>query len=190
MGKDVRLLDLDPQGTVREAVEVRIEEGITPALKVETRSDNPLPTLRDYPGEVVIDVGTEDLDIMRTALRMADRIVVPVPPSQADVWATQRFISQILLAQGKKMPTILLFINRADTHPAIRESDETEAILRQLPNTTVLPCRIGQRMAFRRSFSEGQAVFELAPLSSKAAQEFKELALLLYPECAATERTA
>ena len=95
---------------------------------------------------------------------MADRIVVPVPPSQADIWSTQRFIRFVESVCGRdNMPDIMGFINRADTHRAVRESDEAAAALVSLP--IVQKPRLCQRTVFRRSFSEGLAVFELDPRS-------------------------
>ena len=74
-----------------------------------------------------------------------------------------------------------MFINRADTHPGMRESDETLEALKTLSGIKVLEARIHQRTAYRRSFSEGVAVFEQSK-TSKATIEFLELAKQLYPE--------
>lgn len=181
-GKEVRLLDLDPQGTIRDVADVRDELAVDPTITVLTMEDDPFYDIRQFKGEVIIDVGTEDLETMRKALSLAHRVLVPVPPSQADVWSTQRFLSLILLARKKRLPEIILFINRGDTHPQVQETNETEDALCSLPDVTVLPHRLCQRTAFRRSFSEGQAVFELVSKSNKAAQEFQALARALYPD--------
>ena len=52
-----------------------------------------------------------------------------MPPSQADIWSTQRFLRFVDSVVGKRKPEILGFINRADTHHAVRESDEAAAAL-------------------------------------------------------------
>jgi chromosome partitioning protein len=121
-------------------------------------------------------------------LTAADRILIPVPPSQADVWATQRFLHIIgpdleaMKASGTQKT--MAFVNRADTNKSIRETHETEAALRMLPGIdVVLPQRLRLRTGFRRSLSEGLTVFEMWP-RSKAAQEFRTLAKALYPEMA------
>jgi chromosome partitioning protein len=79
----------------------------------------------------------------------------------------------------KNRPEILAFINRADTHPGVRETGEAEEALQMLPNIEALDTRLYTRTAFRRSFSEGLAVFEQDPMG-KAAREMKKLAKLLY----------
>jgi chromosome partitioning protein len=76
---------------------------------------------------------------------------------------------------------MLGFINRGDTHAAVRESDEAAAALVSLADIRFIKSRLAQRTVFRRSFSEGLAVFELDP-RSKGAQEWHALAAVLYPD--------
>ena len=77
-------------------------------------------------------------------------------------------------------PELYAFINRADTHHAIRESDEAAAALVSLAGVKYVKQRLCQRTVFRRSFSEGLAVFELEP-RGKGAREFYALTSALYP---------
>lgn len=177
-GFKVSLFDLDPQATLSDVLLVREEEGFEPMLSV---NNNVADVKKSEGVETLIDVGTADMDALEAAVRMADRILIPVPPSQADVWSTQRFIKIVTeaCASKPKQPELLAFINRADTNPSVRETLETEEVLTQLDDLKVVMARLGQRTAFRRSFSEGLAVFELEP-KSKAACEMNELATVLY----------
>lgn len=174
----VRLIDADPQATLSDVVEVRTEEGYKPPLKVEGAS-----ALNDQLGqnvdEVLIDVGTADMASLKKAIAMADRIVMPVPPSQADVWSAQRFITLAREAAGEAV-RIYAFINRADTHRAVRETDEAAAALVTLPGVEFVKIRLAARTLYRRSFSEGLAVFEMEN-RGKAAQEVRSLCAQLYP---------
>jgi chromosome partitioning protein len=160
---------------------VRHEEGHQPEIHVFRAADDPSELIKRHKGEILVDVGAANLWAMRQAVNMADRIVVPVTPSQADVWSTQRFLGIVgeALKDGHS-PEIWGFINRADTHSSVRETAETEKALAMLPGLLVQKVRLGQRTAFRRSFSEGLAVFELER-TGKAAQEFNRLAELLFP---------
>jgi chromosome partitioning protein len=178
-GREVKAFDLDPQRTLSDVAQVREEEGIDPALPVEA-VDMPSFAHAEHV-EVIIDVGAANLDGMREAIRHADRVIVPVPPSQPDVWATQRFLKIVADARDgvDNALEIITFVNRADTHHAMRESDDTEAALQQLPGITVLPLRLYQRTLYRRSMSEGMSVFELWR-GSKGADEFEALASALY----------
>ncbi len=181
--------DLDPQCTLSDVGEVRREEGYTPPLQVYKGDDNLASQLQYHPGEVLVDVGAANMEGMKLAISVADRVVIPVPPSQPDVWATQRFLSIVKEAVGdnEKQPEIKAFVNRADTHRAIRESDETEEALGMLPGVEVIPLRLCQRTLYRRSLSEGLGVFELAR-RSKAAEEFDDFACVLYPDYSSKKR--
>ena len=128
------------------------------------------------------------MDAMRQAIAVADRVLVPVPPSQPDVWATQRFLQIVKEAVSDgEGPELFAFVNRADTHCAVRESDETEAVLSQLPGIKLIPHRLYQRTIYRRSLSEGLGIFELSR-RSKAVDEFSVFAQSLYPELKTTSR--
>lgn len=180
-GEDVLAIDVDPQATLTDVAEVRSEEGYDPNIKVKGKTALH-PDAFDDVGEVLIDIGTADIESMKKAIELADRIVVPVPPSQADIWSTQRFIRFVESVRGREnLPDLMGFINRADTHRAVRESDEAAAALVSLPGIEFLKPRLCQRTVFRRSFSEGLAVFELDP-RSKGTREWNSLVSLLYPE--------
>ena len=120
------------------------------------------------------------MEALRLALKLCDRVVVPVPPSQADIWSTQRFIHLVESTVPQNTPKIMGFINRGDTHHSVRETNETAAALVSLPGIKYIKPRIATRTVFRRSFSEGLAVFELEP-RGKGAKEFFALAATLYP---------
>ena len=114
------------------------------------------------------------------AIRICSQIIIPVTPSQADIWATQRFLEIIKAERGKqRMPKIRAFINRADPHPRSRENAETFEALGMLGALKPLDAKLVQRLAFRRSFSEGLAVNELEP-AGKAASELDALAKEIY----------
>ena len=179
--------DLDPQCTFSDLAMLRKEEGYSPDLTIHSVRAVLQDQLLSHEGkEVIVDVGAANMAAMKEAMSAADRILIPVPPSQPDVWATQRFLHMlgadleaVKMNGGQKT---LAFINRADTNKTIRETSETEEALRMLPVIDdVLPQRLHMRTSFRRSLSEGLAVFEMWP-HSKAAEEFRELASALYPD--------
>lgn len=179
-GEKINAIDLDPQRTLTDVAEVRREEGYFPLFPVQTGGRDLLDGVNGKLGEVIIDIGTADMDAVKGAIAVADRIIIPVPPSQADIWSTQRFLGLIDKVATVKQPECCVFVNRADTHHSIRESDEAEEALEQLEGINLIRSRLHQRTAYRRSFSEGVGVFEVTP-SSKAAQEFLLFASLLYP---------
>lgn len=172
----VVVCDLDPQATTSDAFEIRNEEGYLPSI-------TPVHSLDDLGGiakntEVLVDVGMSDMDAVKAAIAKADRIVIPVAPSQADVWSTQRFLKLVRDVRDDTMD-VLALLNRSDTHRAVRETDEAAEALAMLDGVRVLESRLYMRTTYRRSFSEGLAVFEMEP-RSKAAKEVDALGKELY----------
>ena len=174
----VSVYDLDPQATITDALEIRSEDGHVPSIEPQ-HFVSQLGSEGKHT-EVIVDIGLSDNEAMTAALKRADRILIPIAPSQADVWSTQRFLK--IIANARKsgsQPEVLGFMNRSDTHTAVRETDDAFDALCGLDGLTMLEPRLYQRTAYRRSFSEGMAVFELDP-RSKAALEMESLGELLY----------
>ncbi len=184
-GQPVVAYDLDPQQTLMDVAEVRREEGYAPALQVYPPRESLLEDLNYHPENVhvLVDVGAANIDAMKQAIKTSDQIIIPVPPSQPDVWATQRFMDIVEDATGGQYPKMRAFVNRADTHCAVRESDDTEDAIKQIANIDLIPNRLFQRTIFRRSLSEGMAVFEMSK-RSKATDEFNTFAGSVFPELA------
>ena len=158
--------------------DIREEDEYEPRIAVSNSVDK-IKSAKEE--EILIDVGTADTDAMRKAISLTDRIIVPVPPSQADIWSTQRFIQMVRDICGKgNMPQMLGFVNRADTHKGVRETGEAEDAIKILPHIDLIEARLYQRTTYRRSFSEGLAVFELEP-KGKAAAEVNKFASIVYP---------
>ena len=185
-GRRVVGYDLDPQCTFSDLGMLRRELEIRPDLEIHSvRAVLKDQLLSHGDDEVLVDVGAANMAAMKEAMTAADRILIPVPPSQADVWATQRFLhivgQDLEAVKMNGQQQTIAFVNRADTNKSIRETHETEAALRMLPGIdVVLPQRLRMRTSFRRSLSEGLAAFEMWP-ASKAAEEFRILATALYP---------
>ena len=177
----VMVFDLDPQCTLIDVCDVRNEDGYEPTFEVSSNlaemETRVLDKKRKKP--IIADISVGNMPAMAKAISLADRILIPVQPSQADIWSTQRFLKIVRknINEDKK-PEILGFINRADTHIGIRETGEAECALQMMPGITPLGVRLYQRTAYRRSFSEGLSVFELDPMG-KASKEMQQLATML-----------
>lgn len=173
-GVDLALVDLDPQKTLSDLVAVRDEVGASPRLEVPVAALGP-PVAGRW---TLVDFGAADIARTSEIVPHADIVLVPVLPSQADIWATQRYL-KLIAAQRKPDGRIALFVNRADPIETSRETRETMGALHAMAgmcdNAIVLPAMLGRRVAFCRSLSEGQSVFELKK-ESKASKEFHAFA--------------
>ncbi len=177
----VMAFDLDPQCTLVDVCEVRVEDGFEPTFKVSTKLDELEQLAADEKRKqpIIVDMSASNMPAMERAIQLADRILIPVQPSQADIWSTQRFLKIVNGAMdANKKTEVLGFINRADTHIGVRETDEAEQALQMLQGIKAMDIRLYQRTAYRRSFSEGLGVFELDPMG-KASKEMKKLATML-----------
>jgi len=174
-GKSLRLFDLDPQQTLADVVEVRIEEEYEPILPFPEQRDALRSILEDTEtDEIIIDVSMSDQEALKEAIQLCDRIIIPVAPSQADIWSTQRFM-KLIKTTCKNKPEVIAVINRADTHPKVTETQEAEDAIDFLPGIERNKIRLHNRTAYRQSFAEGLSVFELLP-RSKASKELLKLA--------------
>ncbi len=180
----VHVFDLDPQATLIDTAEIRVEDGYEPLFEVSNDIEE-LEKLvnrgsKKKAPQLLADVSATNMPDLERAVSLAKRILIPVQPSQADIWSTQRFLKIVLETIDKRRkPEILGFVNCADTNLGVQETGEAEAALELLPDIRALNTRLYQRTAYRRSFSEGLAVFEQDPMG-KAAREMTELARLLY----------
>lgn len=176
----VKAFDLDPQCTLLDVSEVRIEDGYDPSFEVSTDLGELETLAKDKKNKqpIIVDMSATNMFAMEKAISLADRVLIPIQPSQADIWSTQRFLKIVNNNIDKKKTEVLGFLNRADTHIGVRETDEAEQALQMMQGIKPLGIRLHQRTAYRRSFSEGLAVFELDPMG-KASKEMKQLAILL-----------
>ena len=175
-GVNPALVDMDPLRTLSDLVAVREEIGAKPRLAPPSTM---LPPRGPQP--ILVDFGAGDLARIDAVAREADLALTPVLPSQADIWATQRYI-KLLLAHGKPGARIALFVNRAEARSNARETHETLAALKSMSDTshgvTALSETLGRRVAYCRSLSEGLGVFEMKG-QKKAAKEFGRFAGLV-----------
>jgi len=174
----IAVIDLDPQKTLTDAAALRTEEQFDPSVPVEAGAFQNV-TFPEDAEEIIIDVGTADLESFKQAIMIADRILIPVTPSQADIWSTQRFVRFLYKNTHGNPPESITFLNRVDTDETIHAPAEAAAALNTLPCIRLIPQRLSDHGVYRDSLSEGLAVFELEP-SSAASREFKALAESLF----------
>jgi chromosome partitioning protein len=91
-GRDVWLVDADPQGSASTAAMVRADADRAPILACSAYSEARTLGIQvrrqsaKYE-DVVIDVGGRDTEALRVALFLADTVLVPLQPRGLDVWA-------------------------------------------------------------------------------------------------------
>ena len=90
----VKAFDLDPQCTLVDVNEVRTEDGYEPNFDVSTDLAELEVLAKDKKRKqpIIVDMSATNMFAMEKAISLADRILIPIQPSQADIWSTQRFL--------------------------------------------------------------------------------------------------
>jgi chromosome partitioning protein len=182
-GKDVILIDADPQGSASEFVKVREDEGVTPTITcvsitgraVASEVRKLIPKCTD----IIIDAGGRDSAGLRSSLVVADILIVPFLAGQYDIWGVENMneLLEDALAVNPDMKTFSV-LNKMDTNPRIGLSTDATDVVTEMKNLQLMNVKIGYRVAYRRSAAEGRAVNELDKKDSKAIAEI----LALYKE--------
>lgn len=184
-GQDVLLVDTDSNvsstvwSSVREASERPNLPKITCMSKTGPSTGYDIAKLRDKFDTIIVDAGGRDSLELRAATMIADRMVIPVKPSQFDIW-TLTPMEQMLYdarARGNEALRPLVCVNLASPNPSLREDREVREYLRECHQTLgVAQTTIHERVSFRRAAREGVAVCELAAGdNAKAAHEIQAL---------------
>ena len=168
-GREVALLDSDPQGSLGRWFMTRFERetGLAGDLTFSTASawgvsyeSSKYQKTHDF---VLIDTPPKIDSDLRPALKASDVIVVPVTASQVDLWATEGVL-EMAAREGKRPLAVL---NRARSGTKLTTS--VMAALRGLdadPASAV----IANRVAYAEAMGTGQGVREYPGARLAAAE--------------------
>ena len=169
----VLLVDADPQGSALDWVAVRGEDVLFAAVGMPKAILHlELPKMVKDFDAVVIDGPPRIYEVARSAVMASDVVLIPVLPSQFDVWAAEESVKLLeQCAVYKQQLKAAFVINRKIANTAIGR--DVAKALKQYPQP-VLNTAICQRVAFAES-ARGRTVLEIDPDSS-ASKEIQSLA--------------
>jgi chromosome partitioning protein len=174
---DVVLVDCDKQGTCANWANDRESFNTSPVINIVQRYDNVKSTLKDLSSRydyVIADVAGHDSREMRTALLVADLVLIPTQCSQPDLDTLEEMEEIINKArdynEGMKVYSVF---SRTPTNPVIKELDDAREFMKESGLET-LQTVIHDRKAYRDAIKEGKGVIELS--SNKASIEIENLA--------------
>jgi chromosome partitioning protein len=160
-GKNVTLVDMDPQGSSFEWVQNRPED--RPSIAAIAGWKEPLRPARDT-DVLIIDTaaGTEGKELTALA-RKVETILVPVLPSTIDMRAAKQFLYRLLLMGRieREETRVAVVANRVRENTLIYE--KLNSFLRKLDIPFVATLRDTQN--YIRADERGLGIFELAPSS-------------------------
>ncbi|ESK36590.1 hypothetical protein P256_02502 [Acinetobacter nectaris CIP 110549] len=174
--KDVVLVDADRQQSSANWVKDRDETDLKKVHCIQ-RYDDVKSTLKDLVNRyeyVVVDVAGHDSKELRTAMLVADKIIVPFRPSQFDLDTLPHLTEIIDQAQSFNQHLKAFgLLTLAPTNPSVSEVQQASEYLADFPIFTALQSVIHDRKVYRDSISEGKGVTEAN--NPKAKNEFESL---------------
>jgi len=172
----VLLIDADPQKSSASWRALRESNDIVCTAITEPTLHKDVPTLASGYDLVVIDAGGRDSATFRSAVLAADILVIPVLPSQFDIFAATDTISILNEAKVYKETIKPFFVlNQLLTNSNVsRDAEEAMEELTTSSGIPLLENRLFARVAYKRSLETGRGVSEYEP-DGKAAIELTAL---------------
>lgn len=187
-GKDVILVDSDPQGSALKWRSLSEKDFPVPVVSLpKPVLDQELPQLARKYEYVIADTPPGMEDITRSALVCANLAIVPMQPSPLDLWSGTDIIGLVRKAEilNPDLRVVLLLNRKIQGTRLGRESLDA---LKEFP-FPVLKTEIHQRVALAEAILHGQTITQVDPDSSSAL-EFFSLSLEIVPEEQNHEATA
>ncbi len=183
--KKVWVIDTDPQKSVSDSF---MERNSTSKVSISCASytngkelRQQITTNKDYWEQIIIDIGGRDSNAFRSALMLADVLIIPTIPRSYDLAALNDLYSILEDAWGVgSQVKAKAFLSCADS----QGSANIEAIeyIKQFPEITFINSPINRRKAIGLASACGLSVFEYTPKDQKACIEIENLAKQIYGE--------
>lgn len=179
-GKDVLLIDADPQETTATWAAARADHSgvlasVTTVTIVGKQIREELKRLTGKYQTIIVDAGARDTTTQRAALSVADLVLLPFPPRGPDLWtldAVAQTVSEVrTINEGLRA---VAFVNRAD--PIGSDNAEAEAAFAEHAEVIeAAPIRVGNRKGIAVAHLMGLAAVEAQRPDAKAVAELDAL---------------
>ena len=164
-GFDVALLDADQQGTTSNWVADRNALALLPLVNCVRSFGNISAAVLDLASRhehVIADAAARDSQELRTGMGVADLLLVPCRPSQADL-DTLSHMHQVIKQAKSINPKLKakMALTMASTNPRVSEAEEARQYAVNYPHIEVLAHVVHDRKVYRDALSLGKGVVEM-----------------------------
>ncbi|EMO7933206.1 AAA family ATPase [Pseudomonas aeruginosa] len=174
-GFRVLLVDLDQQGSATDWAASRPEAeddaGVIPTVSMGKALARDLPRVAGGYDYVVVDGVPQISELTAAAIRAADAVLIPVQPSQYDIWACGDLVQLVKdrqeIADGR--PVAAMMIARAIPGTVLERDVRSTLEAYQLP---ILRSQTCQRQSYVAGIEQGRSVMDL-PEDNKARLEIE-----------------
>jgi chromosome partitioning protein len=172
-GNNVLLIDTDPQGSSIAFRAEREKDDIKAIALINDKLHKDVKGFVEVFNFIIIDAGGRDNAVFRSAVAACNLFLLPVLPSQFDVWAAEDAVNVFKEIEpfNKMQGRMILNMVRPNTIVSMEAQDALSEYQDVLP---LMDERLHNRVAFKASISDGKGVTEYEP-SGKAANEINEL---------------
>ncbi|RDU71080.1 chromosome partitioning protein ParA [Helicobacter anseris] len=180
-GRDVFLIDADPQESASGIMEIRNSNNIDMTFtsgKMVRNAIKQIPKVKEKYDDLVIDTGGRDTMEMRMSIAYSDVAIIPIIPSQLDM---DIFHHMILTACDAKVfnPVlkIVIVISKSSTNPFLEKNiDIVRKFLEEKQKDDeldflILQNAISEREAYKNCFRNGLTICETKDKQSQKARE-------------------
>ncbi|MEO6825105.1 MAG: division plane positioning ATPase MipZ [Nitrosospira sp.] len=170
-GRDVMLLDADPQGTASKWIERRNEQEL-PVVHCTQKLGDIYKTAIDLGQRyeyVIVDAGGRDSKELRTGMVAADKMYIPIRASQADLETLPHVDELVGLARGmNENLQVFALLSMAPSNPLTNEVQEAQELLEQFAELKLSQSIIRDRKVYRDAMLAGKGVVEMNNSQAKA----------------------
>jgi chromosome partitioning protein len=178
---DVLLIDADPQPNASYWCASRDQNKIIPRVpSVQKTGKNTQADIRALKGkfqDIIIDTGGRDSIELRASLLVADMAIVPLRPSQFDLWTLAKINNLIgEVKQFNENLDVMICLNLSPTNHMIKETNDAKDFFNssEFEYISLTKSIISERIAFRKVAIAGMTVHE-AKIDTKAENELDAL---------------
>lgn len=182
-GSKVLLVDADEQKSAMDWAQQRAEQGVEDNLTTIHLSGKGVYSQIQKMGadydDVIIDVGGRDTTSQRSALTVAEVMIVPFKPRSLDIWtlgALKTMINEVKAVNPSLM--CIAVVNQADARGS--DNDDAIEVLKECDEIKCWDLSIGYRKAFGNAASDGLSVIEMKEKDKKAVEEVRKLCDYVY----------